>query len=329
MENKKLMKHFALIGSGQIAQTHKIAVQANNQCKIVAVVDVDQGRATAMAEQCKCKAYFDYNDVLSLSNLDCVIIATPPNDHYEIALKFIKKGIHVLCEKPITMNSDETRELNSIANKKEVVLMMSAKFRYVDDVIKAKSIIESGILGEIIHFENVFCSKVDMTARWNSDPNISGGGVLMDNGCHSVDIVRYLFGPIKKVLAIDGKKGQNITVEDTIHLFLKTEENVTGTINLSWSIHKSMENYIEVYGTFGMLTIGWKGSKYRQSENLDWVKFGDGYNKINAFQNQLINFIGCINRTDVPLITTKDALQSVRVIEVAYKSKKTSKWQEV
>ena len=94
------------------------------------------------------------------------------------------------------------------AQENDCLLMMASKFRYVDDVIKAKGVVDSGILGDIVLFENVFCSKVDMRNRWNSNRKVAGGGVLVDNGCHSVDIARYLLGPIVKVQAEEGKRVQ-------------------------------------------------------------------------------------------------------------------------
>ena len=204
--------------------------------------------------------------------------------------------------------------------------MMASKFRYVDEVIKAKGIVESGILGEIIQFENAFCSKVDMKNRWNADPLVSGGGVLIDNGSHSVDIARYLLGPIDQIQAEEGKRTQGLPVEDTVRLYFRTVSDVLGSIDLSWSLHKEQESYIDLFGTEGVLSVGWKCAKYRQSETMDWVKFGNGYDKLAAFANQLRNFVDTIQGNDKPRITAEDALASVRVIEAAYKSAGMDKW---
>jgi len=203
--------------------------------------------------------------------------------------------------------------------------MMGSKFRYVNDVIKAKGIVESGILGELLLFENVFCSKVDMRNRWNSKREIAGGGVLIDNGCHSVDIARFLLGPIVQVQAEEGKRVQGLEVEDTCRLYFRTDLDVMGAIALSWSLSKERESYIDLFGTEGALSIGWKGSKYRQSEN-DWVCFGQGYDKLSAFQSQIQNFVGSINGKERPLITAIDSLESVKVIEAAYRSLSMNKW---
>ena len=102
-----------------------------------------------------------------------------------------------------------------------------------------------------------------------------------------------------------------------------------GAIDLSWSIQKDQESYIDLYGTEGMLSIGWKSSKYRQNESLNWVRFGNGYNKISSFTKQIQNFIASIKGTQMPLITAKDGLESVKVIEAAYKSRNMNKWVKV
>ncbi len=323
------VKSFGLIGCGRIAQTHKEALMECPQSAIVAVADIENQKAGAMAEECKCNDYRDYKELVSIPELDCVVVAIPPNEHFNCVLFFIENGIHVICEKPITLGSEEARTLFAAAEEKGVVLMMASKFRYVRDIVKAKSIVKSGILGNIVHVENTFCSKVDMSTWWNSNPSISGGGVLMDNGCHSADIIRFLLGPIAKVFAVEGRQSQDLPVEDTVHLIFKTESGVTGTIDLSWSIHKELDHYLSIYGTSGMLLVGWQNSRYRQSEQLDWITFGTGYLKLTAFQDQIENFIDCIEKTDQPLINDTDAIESVKVIEAAYRSIETNQWAEV
>ena len=132
-----------------------------------------------------------------------MIVSTPPNTHPEIAMFFMQKGVNVLCEKPLCLSVAEAKQMIETAEKSNVVFTMATKFRYCEDVVKAKAILASGVLGEIVQFENAFTAKVDMSKRWNSDFEISGGGVLIDNGTHSVDIIRYFLGAITDVLALE------------------------------------------------------------------------------------------------------------------------------
>ncbi|MEW6003302.1 MAG: Gfo/Idh/MocA family oxidoreductase [Nitrospirota bacterium] len=321
--------NFALIGCGRISQTHLQAIASLPECQLKGVVDIREQAALSVANQYGCKAYIDYHHVLDENHINAAVICTPPNTHAEIATFFFENGVHVLCEKPLAVNSQDAEMMVKTAEDNDCLLMMASKFRYVDDIIKAKGIVESGILGDIILFENVFCSKVDMRERWNSKKEIAGGGVLIDNGSHSVDIARFLLGPIVKVQAEEGKRVQKLEVEDTARLYFRTQSDAMGAVDLSWSIHKEQESYIDLFGTEGVLSIGWKCSKYRQSEKMNWVVFGKGYDKLSAFTGQIKNFIGSIKGKEMPLINATDSYESVRVIEVAYRSTSMNKWVEV
>jgi predicted dehydrogenase len=206
---------------------------------------------------------------------------------------------------------------------------MATKFRYVEDVIRAKSIVTSGILGEIVLFENAFTSRVDMSSRWNSNPAISGGGVLIDNGTHSVDLMRYFLGPLSDVQVVEGKRSQGLGVEETVHIFVRSTAGVMGAIDLSWSINKELDSFINIYGSHGTVSVGWKESKYRQSSSRDWVVFGKGYNKVEAFRNQIDNFSRAIAGEESLLVTAEDALASVEVVEAAYAALRENRWTTV
>jgi predicted dehydrogenase len=320
---------FGLVGCGRIAQTHLEALGQLPDCRLAGVADVREDAAKSVAAQHGCAAFGDWRQLPDGDALDAVIVCTPPSTHLEIAGHFLERGVHVLCEKPLAVTGGAAEALVARSRAAGRLLMMASKFRYVDDVIKAKGIVDSGILGDVILFENVFCSKVDMRGRWNSRPAIGGGGVLIDNGTHSVDIARFLLGPIATVQAEEGRRVQGLEVEDTCRLYFRTVGGAMGAVDLSWSIHKERDAYIEVFGPEGVLSIGWKGSKYRQSERLDWVSFGRGYDKLGAFVRQLRNFCDSLRGREAPLITAEDALESVRVIEAAYRSLEMDKWVEV
>jgi predicted dehydrogenase len=168
-----------------------------------------------------------------------------------------------------------------------------------------------------------------MASRWNSRRKMSGGGVLIDNGCHSVDVARFLLGPIERVQAQFGRQLQPLEVEDTARLLFIARSGAMGSVDLSWSLEKNVTSYVRLYGSRGTLEIGWRTSRYRLEGEEKWTVFGTGYDKLAAFQSQLRNFARTILGTEAPLITTEDALQSVLVIDAAYRSASADKWIQV
>lgn len=320
---------FALVGTGGIAQTYAQAFQQSDFCELVAVADVNADSAKAYAEPFNAKSFSDYKALAENVDIDAVIIATPPNTHPEIGMFFMRKGVNVLCEKPLCLSVAEAKQMIETAEQTKVVFTMATKFRYCEDVVKAKAIIASGVLGEIVQFENAFTAKVDMSKRWNSDKEISGGGVLIDNGTHSVDIIRYFLGAITDVLALETSGTQNLSVDENVKLLAKTENNIAASVDLTWGINKELPNFISVYGTNGSLHIGWRESKYKLNSSPDWNVFGKGYDKVQAFKSKIENFRNAITSGEELLTKPSDALASVEVIEAAYKSLNQNLWQKV
>ncbi len=320
---------FALIGTGGIAQTYAQAFQTSDCCELVAVADVNENSAKAFAEPFNAKAFADYKTLGENAEFDAVIVSTPPNSHPEIAIHFMERGKHVLCEKPLCLSSTEAVKMLETAERTGVKFTMASKFRYVNDVVKAKSLIASGVLGKVLQFENAFTAKVDMSKRWNSDAEIGGGGVLIDNGTHSVDIIRYFLGAISEVLAVEAGKTNGLQVDENVKLLAKTADGIAASVDLTWGINKELPNFISIYGTHGTLHVGWKESKYKLNSSPDWTIFGTGYDKVQAFRSKIENFRNAINGAEELLIKPEDALASVEVIEAAYRSLNKDHWSRV
>ena len=208
-------------------------------------------------------------------------------------------------------------------------LMMATKFRFVDDTMRARELIANGTIGRATFYSNSFCSKVDMASRWNAELSVAGGGVVIDNGTHSIDLARFLIGPIARVSATFGPRIQPLDVEDSAVITFETAELALGRIELSWSIDKPTEHYVEIHGTGGTLQIGWKSSRYRSDQDSDggWREFGSGYDKRSAFAVQLEHFAAVARGETEPLVTPRDALASVRIVEAAYRAAHDRTWE--
>ncbi|MGK0187886.1 MAG: putative dehydrogenase [Verrucomicrobiales bacterium] len=318
-----------LVGTGGIAQSYREAFLRVGAAELIAVADADPSRVKTAPEVWGCPGYASAEEMFDANKeLEAIIICTPPNTHESISCAALDRGIHVLCEKPLSTTSASAERMRDAAEKAGKILTMASKFRYVCDVVAAKELVSYGKIGDIILFENAFTSFVDMSGRWNADPAISGGGVLIDNGTHSLDIARYFLGPIKELRVIEGRRCQGLDVEETVNIFIKSEEGVLGNIDLSWTIQKPLENYVQIHGSKGTLCIGWKDSKYRIG-NGEWISFGKGYDKVRAFMNQISNFSKAIRGEGKLRVTAQDGVASVRAVEAAYKALQDEPWTKV
>jgi len=317
---------FGIVGAGAIAQAYALAFESCPLAEVVGVADPRQEAAAALAAKLKCESFASYSAMVDGVRLDAVLISTPTNTHPDICVDFLHRGVAVLCEKPLSIDVPGAVRMVEAARTTGVKMTMASKFRFVEDVARAKHLVASGTLGEVVMVENFFASRVDMAKRWNSDPAVSGGGVLIDNGTHSVDLMRYFVGPLKEIHVVEGKRSQNLLVEETVHVFVRGSGGVLGTIDLSWCINKELESYLRIYGSEGTISVGWKESKFLLSGSREWKVFGRGYDKVHAFRSQIDNFCKALRGEEMLLLSLDEVLASAHVIEAAYASLRQSHW---
>lgn len=311
---------FALVGAGGIAGGYEVALRHVSDARVVSVVDVSPQAATALAAKIGCPSHPTLEAALRSTAIDATLVCTPPATHAEVCLTSMAAGIPVLCEKPLSVAPEPALRMVQAAADAGVLLAMASKFRFVQDVSRASEMLADGLIGTPVLFENTFSSMIDMSSRWNSDALVSGGGVIIDNGSHSVDLTRFLFGLITEMTAFEAKRLQALEVEDTAQMLVRTESGATGRIQLSWSLDQHLDTYLSVYGTSGVICLGWKGSWYRRTAEPDWTSFGTGYDKVDALTRQMESFCSSVlGRAPYPL-SGHDALASVDAIAAAYAS---------
>ncbi|MFY9342479.1 MAG: Gfo/Idh/MocA family oxidoreductase [Planctomycetota bacterium] len=314
----------ALVGAGGIASAYLQALQRVPDLLLVAGVDPDERARSRLPAG---TATFADLDGLFRSGpaIDAALVLTPPVQHEALTIALLQQGAHVLCEKPLAPTVAAATRMLAAAKSAGRRLMLGSKFRYTPDVAAAKAMLDAGRCGDVVMYENVFCSHVDMTRRWNSDRAQSGGGVLIDNGCHSVDLARFLLGPIARVQAQFGRRAQRIEVEDTARILFTSHSGALGSIDLSWSVHKETDAYVRIHGSKGTVEVGWRGSGWKVPGGA-WQPFGSGYDKVAAFQNQLADFAAAVRSGRAPAIGDADALASVVVVDCAYRSAAEERW---
>ncbi len=308
-----------IVGGGAIGSVHVAIATSLGEAKLVAICDERTAVAAETAKRTGARAYTRYEDLAIEERLDGVILCTPPDTHTRIAQFYLERGIDVLCEKPLAVTGGAAREMLACAQRTGRLLMLASKFRYVADLAGARQLVREGALGTIAHAEIVFVSNVDMRNRWNSDPERSGGGVVIDNGSHAADICRYLFGPVTSVAAVGYTRSEGLAVEDSAYLYLGTRSGAGVTVDLSWTLDRSFPYYVRIFGDRGRLSIGWKETTLARGAGGPSV-IGSGYSKADAFAALQKDFIAASLGQTRPRIDAADALAAVDVVDAAYDS---------
>ena len=311
---------FAIIGTGRIAGDYLNALQRVPELRLVGVADVREEVANAIGERWKCRAFADPVAMLESVEPQTVLIAVPPVDHEAVTLQCLERGAHVLCEKPFALHASGAERMLAAADARGLHVTMSAKFRHVVDVLEAKAMLETSVLGDLVFASNTFASEVAMRDRWNAEPSRSGGGVLIDNGTHSVDLLRYLCGRVVWVQATRGVSLQSLPVEDSVRMTLGFESGLLANVDLSWSVSTHSPWYLSIHGSAATARLGWKRSVLQRTGEADDKAFGVGYDKVDALARQLVNFTRAATGSEPPLMKAADVLASVTVIEAAYAS---------
>jgi predicted dehydrogenase len=314
-----------LIGTGGIGRAHAQAAAGIGDGALTAVSDVD----VEAAQRVGAEHGVDAVDVAALADperFDLVVVASPPSTHPDIVEPLLRAGVPVLCEKPIAVDLATARGLAALAEETGTPLTMATKFRFVDDVQQTRSLIAEGALGDIIKIEVSFAGRVDMGGRWNSRPEIAGGGVLIDNATHGVDLVRYLVGDIVEVSTTTGPAGQRLAVEDSATLLACTAGGVLAQVDVTWSFRRLSPVYCAVYGTEGSVEIGWSGARGVTAAASEPFSFGSGYRKIDSLRDNLSAVLTAL-ATGTPLpVSPADAVAAAAVIEAGYASARQGSW---
>lgn len=263
------MVNVGVIGCGKIAQTRHLPEYADNpDVNIVALYDFNVDRAKELAEEYHAKVYESYQELLDDPGIDAVSVCVRNSDHCAISIDAMKAGKHVLCEKPMAVSLEECIKMVEASEKYNRFLMIGQNQRLSKAHVKAKELIQSGMLGKVLTFKTNFGHggpetwTVDQKDVWFFDKSLSAFGALADLGVHKTDLITYLLdSPVKKVTAVlktlDKKDadGNPIAVDDNSICIYEMENGVVGTMTASWTYYGAEDNSTVIYGTNGMMRI--------------------------------------------------------------------------
>lgn len=251
---------FGIIGCGVIADFHAAALaELSTEAELIGVCDVVFDAAEKFAKRHGTKAFADAEALLACPDIDIVNICTPSGYHYLSVIAAAKAGKHIICEKPLAINAQQLDEIERVCNDSGVIVSVVSQNRYAESVAKTKQAIENGLLGRIV------CADIYMkyhrsqeyydSGSWRGTKRIDGGGALMNQGIHGIDLLLYLAGGIKKVFAISKTLARNIEVEDTLSAVVEYENGATGVIQATTSVYPGYPRRLEINGDKGSVVL--------------------------------------------------------------------------
>ena len=283
------MIRIGLVGAGGIARSHADAIKMNPDCIVTLVADINKERAEEMAVAHGARAFTDYKD-FDCSEIDAVILNLPHFLHCEVSVYFLERGVHVLCEKPMANTVEECDRMIAAAQKSTAKLAIGHVQKYYTAAEEVKKIIDSKRFGDLVMIHETRTKDyLNNRPAWFLKKSLSGGGIAMNLGAHSLDRILYTTGlAVQEVHAITGNPISDDDVETTAHLLLKLENNVSATVTLCGTRVPAQHDTV-YYFTGGMVKI--EGKDLFIYENGAFSNFGGEYNLIVRQLEEFVKFV--------------------------------------
>lgn len=316
-----------IIGCGLIGQKR---ARALGSARLVACADINEARARQIANDSGAKMFTDWRGLLALSDVDMVIISTLHDSLAGITLAAVEAGKHVLVEKPAARNSTELKPIITAARKRGVMVRVGFNHRYHRAFQKARELFDSGKLGELMFIRARYGhgGRIGYDKEWRANPDLSGGGELIDQGPHLIDLSRWFLGDFNEVEGFAHTYFWNMPVDDNGFMLLKTARQQVAFLHASSTEWKNLFS-MEIYGRAAKLEISGLGGSYGV-ERLTYYKMlaemGPPETTMweypmadNSWELEMAEFQEDIHLKRQPSAGLADADAALQVIEMIYK----------
>ena len=336
------MIRFAIIGTGNIADQHALGVIGSPKAELVAVCDMNQERAKEFAAKYNItKIYADSKDLLADPDVDAVCICTPSGTHGPLSIAAAKAGKHILCEKPIEIKAEKIDAIVEAVAQNNVKMQCVYQSRFDPIAVKVKEALDQGIFGKVlmasVYMKYYRSTDYYKSAGWRATWDYDGGGCLMNQGVHGIDLLCWFMGNVKKVSAITRTVLHNIEVEDAAVAAVEFENGAVGVIEGSTCVVPAQSRRFEIHCEKGSMIFDETGI-------IKWYLNGEEYhfegmeahdagivnddplknlsNKHGALVDELVE---CIENDTEPSISPREARKAVDTILAIYQSSREGK----
>jgi predicted dehydrogenase len=331
--------HVGLVGSGNISETHARAVLEAEDVELAAHWGRNAAAAARLAERYGGRAFGTVEELLAHRPLDAVIIGTPSGVHAEHAIAAARHGLHVLVEKPLEVSTARIDEVLRECARAGVTLGVIFQDRTAPDLVWLKRLIDDGAMGAPL--------LASASVRWYRPPEyysaspwrgtraLDGGGALMNQGIHTVDLLLWLYGPVARVSAVAATALHRIEVEDTVVATLEFAGGALGTLEVTTAAYPGMPRRVELTGTEGTIVVeGDRVSRIalrtapavvppKHAGNANASASSPVVTDVSGHRRVIEDFVTAVRDRRPPVCDGAEGRRSVALIEAIYRSAST------
>jgi len=338
---------FGIIGTGDIAAVHARAIGSILNAHLAGVTDLVRDKALAFGKEFSCDVFDSVSALVNSPEIEIVCICTPSGTHLEPALEVINAGKHCIIEKPLEVTMRRCDAIINAARKKNVVVTGIFPMRFLDINMELRKAVDAGRFGKMVlgdvYVKWFRSQSYYEDVKWRGDLKISGGGAVMNQAIHSVDLLRWLLGDVLEVSAFSATIGhEGLDVEDTAIANLRFANGALGVIEASTAVYPGSYKRMDILGTGGSAVIEeekiikWEFIDETEQDREIRIHFsgenikGGGVSDPKAISDighvrQISDMVEAIETGRPPLIDAEEAAKAVEIIEAIYESALTGK----
>lgn len=333
--------NFAIIGCGVIATTHARSIDELPDARLVAVCDILPERAQALAEKYPADVYQDYREVLEREDVDVVAVLTPSGLHADIGIDAARAGKHVLVEKPMDISLEKADALIEACRQAGVKLGCISQHRFDPAIMALKQAVEEQKLGQLnfgaSHTKWYRSQAYYDSGTWRGTWALDGGGALINQSIHYVDMLQYIMGPVEELHAYCATRAhERIEVEDVAVASLKFRSGAVGLLEGSTLAYPGFCARLDVYGSLGSViieneqVIAWKlisGEPCPVEPHPVGFIGGTSSHDIwhHAHKRQIADMVAAIQEDREPLVNGEEGRKPLEIVLAVYESARTGR----
>ena len=325
-----------IAGAGFAASFHAEALTATRRAQVAAVCAPSAASREALAARHGATAYPTVEAMLDAERLDVVTLAMPNEHHLDAALAAAARGVHVICEKPLARTLDECDRMIAACRDAGVLLLYAEQLCFAPRYVRVRELVEAGAFGRLVQVQHRERHS-GPHAAWFRDPARAGGGVLLDMGCHGIEVARWLLAR-EPVVSVHARLGRFTVPEDAVEdhavVTLRFAGGTLAVIDASWAAPGGIDERLEVLGTHGSVVadlargqslnvytdvgMDYASEKADHTRGWSWVAHDEA--RTWGWLGEFEHFVDCLEGRAEPVETGADGRAALEIVLAAYRS---------